>query len=331
MLPLKPLVSVVIPSWNGARILRSTLVKLVETEGVAFEVLVVDHGRLNRETEALLKEYAHIPHLRYVGLDHQLGFAGAVNHGVSLSQAEFVAVICNDVLVEKNWLRDLVRAAEKERAQGRHPVLYPEVRHGGKFLRGRRMNFWFRIVADESPAGHLFPDGSAFLFPRAVYGLPFDADYFLYQEDVYLGWRAWLRGEAVVMVPGAVVDNFDGGTTRRTKSLTTYYSERNRWLNYFSFLSWGTLLRALPPLWLDASIKFVLGTNRLAKLRAWAWVVVFFPTVLRKRAKVQAERVRADEAVLPLLSRLYLDAPATHPLNRLVCALVRLLRLPLGP
>lgn len=327
---MKPEASIVIPSWNGARFVADTLARIQKLEG-NWECLVIDHGRLNRETEHLLKRFSD-PRIRYVGEDQQLGFAGAVNRGVREASADLVAVLCNDVLVRPDWLAELVAAYQREKAAGKSPVLFSLVRKS-EIEEGReaRMNFWFRVVKPENPGkGFFHPDGNAFLFDRSVYGEPFDGDYFLYQEDVYLGWRAWLRGEEVKRVDSSRADNFDGGTTRRTPYRTSFLTERNRWLNYFSFLSAGMLLQALPLLWLDALIKFAGGRNRRAKLHAWAWLMAHPLFILKKRKKLQAQRMSGDDRILPHLSGTYLDAPAGHPLNRLFRGLIKLLALPLG-
>lgn len=328
---MKPEASIVIPSWNGARFVADTLSRIEKLEG-QWECLVIDHGRLNRETEQLLKRFSD-PRLRYVGEDRQLGFAGAVNRGVREARADLIAVLCNDVLVKPGWLEQLVAAHRREKAAGKSPVLFSLVRKS-EIEEGReaRMNLWFRVVSPDRPGeGFFHPDGNAFLFDRSVYGEPFDADYFLYQEDVYLGWRAWLKGEEVKRVDASRADNFDGGTTRRTPYRTSFLTERNRWLNYFSFFSAGTLMRALPLLWLDALVKFVAGKNRLAKLHAWGWLLLHPGRICAKRKRAQAERKRPDAEILPLLSGLYLDAPASHPLNRAFRLLARICRVPLAP
>lgn len=331
----RPDASVVIPSWNGAAFVAETLSRLVLCEGVSFEVLVVDHGRLNRDTEKVLAEYAHLPWVRYLGLDEQLGFAGAVNHGVSEAYAELVAVICNDVLVDRHWLKELVSAYRQEVASGRHPILFSYVDRGnGKDPRQGRTNFWFRALFEQNVEPRVqffFPDGSAFIFHKKFYGLPFESAYFLYQEDVYLGWRARLMGEDVRMVPSSRAENFDGGTTRRTPYRTSYFSERNRWLNYIYFLSGPSLLRAAPLLLVDTIIRLVGGTNRRAKFHAWFWLISRAPRIRAGRASIQASRKVPDEEILRFLSRTYIDRPPSHPLNRIIGMLVRVTGLPLGP
>lgn len=323
--------SVVIPSWNGAAILPPTLEHLAKVEGVELEVLVVDHGRLNRDTEALLQKFRDDPRFVYVGLDAQLGYAGACNHGASLARNRLVAVLCNDVLVEPDWALELVK---KFRDTGGSPVVTSLVtRPGFEAALSARYNIFGRIVDTgvAVPAESyvpFFPDGSSFLFDKDFYGLPFDADYFLYQEDVSLGWRAWLMGERVVLAPKSRALNADGGTTRRTPYRTAYFTERNRWLNYLKYLSWCTFLRAWPALDLDCDLKLVFGSNRLAKLHAWAWLLTHPFTIWKKRRETQKLRKRADREILPLMTSKYVEG--NGPLNRLFAIYFRLFGLKFG-
>lgn len=324
-------ISIVIPSWNGASILPPTLEHLSRLEGVEFEVLVVDHGRLNRDTEALLSRYVRDPRFVYVGLDEQLGYAGACNLGAERAKNRLVAILCNDVLVERDWAVELVR---KFRATGGSPVVTSLVtRPGFEAALSSRYNIWGRIVdtgvpvpaADYVP---FFPDGSAFLFDKAALGLPFDADYFLYQEDVSIGWRAWLMGERVVMAPLSRALNADGGTTRRTPYKTAFYTERNRWLNYLRFLSAGSFLRLWLAFDLDCDLKLVVGSNRLAKLHAWAWLLSHPLTIWRKRRETQKLRRRSDAEILRLLTPKYV--PGNGVLNKLFAVYFKLVGLKLG-
>jgi GT2 family glycosyltransferase len=317
---------VVIPSWNGASILEPTLEHLRKLVGVEFEVLVVDHGRLNRDTESLLARLGDA-RLRYLGLDEQLGYAGAVAYGVKEARGPLVAVLCNDVLVEPGWLAELVEKFSE--GPGKPVVTSLVTRPGFEPLRAR-LNLWGRIVRvrDTNEYSPFFPDGSAFLFDKSRFGVPFDADYFLYQEDVAIGWRAWLAGEAVVLAPRSRALNADGGTTRRMPYRSAFFTERNRWLNYLSFFSCSTLARALPLLLADACLRMLVGRNRFAKVHAWAWLLTHPRTVLGKRRLRQSERRRPDGEILPLISGNYLDEG--HPFNGLSRAYCRLVGLRLG-
>lgn len=294
--------SIVIPSWNGSTILAQSLPHLAKLKGGPWEILVVDHGRLNLDTKNLLKDF---PFVRYLGLDEQLGFAGAVNYGVESASCDLVAVMCNDLIVESNWMEAFFEVAEAQKAVP--TIWFSKVRREPQPLSPKaNMNFWMRVVdTQEVTKKYLAPDGSAFCFRKSLVGLPFLPEYFLYQEDVYLGWLTWLRGGRVERVDSSTALNFDGGTTKRTKFITSFYTERNRWLNYFYFLSGSSLMRAMPSLILDLFLRLLFGQNRLAKGKALGWIFFHAFSILKKRQEIQLKRKVEDKDILPTLSGTY--------------------------
>jgi GT2 family glycosyltransferase len=304
-------VSVVIPTWCAAAFVEKVLGYLAVQAGAEFEVLVVDNGVVSRETEEVCARFqARFASLRYLRFEKQLGYAGAVNEGSAAAAHDLVAVINNDNLPEPNWLAELVAEYEKAKREGREAIITSHV-HRPNFPDpfGARLNIWGRIVRVPRSGAYIpfHPDGSALLFSRAAFGQPYDAEYFIYHEDVALGWRAWLKGYEVRLCEKSRASTFDGGSTRRIRYSTAFFTERNRWLNYFIFLSPLHLLRLLPLLWLDAALKLALGSNRFAKLHAWGWLLLHPCKILKKRRGIQAQRKRQDSEILPLLSFIYAD------------------------
>ncbi len=308
-------VSVVIPTWNAAAFVERALECLARQEGARFEVLVVDNGVINRETEEVCARFkTRLPALRYLRFEKQLGYAGAVNEGAAAAHYDLVAVTNNDNLPEPRWLAELVRCY----ASGPEAIVTSHVdRPDFPDSFGARLNLWGRIVRVPREGVYVpfHPDGSSFLFSKKAFGRPYDPDYFIYHEDVALGWRAWLMGYGVRLCEGSRAATFDGGSTRRIKYSTAFYTERNRWLNYFLILSFCSLLKALPPLWLDAGLKLLLGHNRRAKLHAWLWICLHPRAIWKKRSATQKARARADAEILPLLSFKYADGGVAVLLN----------------
>ena len=70
-------VSVVIPTWNRADLLRSILLNLREQTVLPKEILVIDNGSRD-ESAAVAKEFA----VRLVTFQDNRGFAVAVNEGI---------------------------------------------------------------------------------------------------------------------------------------------------------------------------------------------------------------------------------------------------------
>jgi GT2 family glycosyltransferase len=319
-----PSASVVIPTWNAASFVARVLDRLVAQVDMDFEILVVDNGVINPETEQVCIRYKkQFPKLRYLSFKKQLGYAGAVNEGTKAAAHDLVAVLNNDNLPEPDWLVELVRCWEREKSTG-FDVLVSSLVDRPDFPKPQSaaLNIFGRYVYPD-PAWSRDPfhaDGSAFLFDRKSYDLPYESGYFIYHEDVYLGWRARLMGNAVRFAVKSRAKTFDGGSTRRIAYKTAFYTERNRWLNYFLFLSGVSLLKLMPILLLDALVKMIFGSNRRAKAHAWSWLLTHPHVIWGRRVRIQVTRRKGDEEILPYFSACYLTP--TGVLSRIVNFLV---------
>lgn len=102
-------VTVVIPNWNGAGRLTTLLKQLTEQTYPISQVLVVDNGSTDGSAEAA--EYLNAKVIRF-GVNR--GFAAAVNAGIAETATEIVAILNNDVELDREWLRHLVRAVSEK-------------------------------------------------------------------------------------------------------------------------------------------------------------------------------------------------------------------------
>ena len=97
--------SVIIPSYNGLIYLKNcvpSLMKAVEFAGIETEMIVVDDCS-NDGTAAWLA--MNHPDIKVVTQDEQSGFAKAVNAGFRVAQGDWIALLNNDVVVAKEWIK----------------------------------------------------------------------------------------------------------------------------------------------------------------------------------------------------------------------------------
>lgn len=100
-----PSVSVIIPTFNGEKTIGQTLEGLADLDYPQneIEIIVVDDASTDKTAEIALARGARVVQRRTKG-----GCASAKNSGVDHARNEIVAFIDADVLVAKNWLRELV-------------------------------------------------------------------------------------------------------------------------------------------------------------------------------------------------------------------------------
>jgi glycosyltransferase involved in cell wall biosynthesis len=108
----KPLVSVIIPVYNGTCYLRAALESVFAQTYRPFEVIVVDDGSLD-DSGVIAQSF---PDVRYIHQTNQ-GVAAARNHGIEAARGEFFAFLDQDDL----W------ATEKLRLQIDYLLSHPDL------------------------------------------------------------------------------------------------------------------------------------------------------------------------------------------------------------
>src|SRR3990167_2648266 len=101
--------SVVIPNWNGADSLPACLDSLLAPTQEN-QIIVVDNGSTDSSRELLYGQY---PQVSVIPLPFNTGFAGGVNAGLRYAAAEgheYTALLNNDAIADKDWLKSLVTA-----------------------------------------------------------------------------------------------------------------------------------------------------------------------------------------------------------------------------
>ncbi len=107
-----PLVRVVVLTFDGGQMTIDCLDSLLATDWPAdkMEIVLVDNGSLDDVAERVKADY---PQVRLLEPLENLGFAGGCNLGMRLSgDHEYVALVNNDAIVGRKWLRPLVQVAE---------------------------------------------------------------------------------------------------------------------------------------------------------------------------------------------------------------------------
>ena len=97
--PIIPLVSVVIPTFNRAAILRNTLNSLLQQTFNNFEVIIADDGSSD-DTGSLVNEYVQQLNITYLYLPHSGLPSVARNEAIRVANAPYIAFLDSD----DSWL-----------------------------------------------------------------------------------------------------------------------------------------------------------------------------------------------------------------------------------
>jgi glycosyltransferase involved in cell wall biosynthesis len=90
----RPLISIIVPSYNQGRFIGRTLNSILEQDYRPLEILVID-GASKDETVEVLKSFAHRPEVRWWS-EKDSGVAEAVNKGITRAQGEIAGIQSSD-------------------------------------------------------------------------------------------------------------------------------------------------------------------------------------------------------------------------------------------
>lgn len=317
----KILVSIVTLNYNGKRIMGDLLksIEKIDFPKNELEILIVDNGSSDGSQEFFRKNY---PNIKLIENKRNLGFAGGMNVGVKHSKGKYVAILSNDLIVHKDWLKELVKVIKSsEKIAIVDPIIY-EI--GNKNIKKTRSKFvgsgtntlmQFAVKLKDidqnykTPFYIFSPSGSC-LFNKEILGIPFDPDYFIYAEDTYIGWLARLKGYSVVKVPTSILYHRGGITVNNMnmKSYFLYLCERNRFINMLIFYDIKTLIKLVPLL-----IGLILFINLHdckkinTRLKTYCWLLKNWRLIRNKRKKIQNQRKAPDKEIIKFMSYKILD------------------------
>ncbi|MDH7508574.1 MAG: glycosyltransferase family 2 protein [Methanomassiliicoccales archaeon] len=193
------------------------------------------------------------PRIKLILSPNNRGYGAGNNLGVRYAEGKYIVVLNPDTVVEKNWLEELVKPLETSEKTITTPkiLLYDgsaintcgNINHftGLTFTRG----------LNEDPGKYDVPEevsgfsGCCFAMRKDHFEElgGFDENFFVYNEDSDLSWRAHLRGFKILYVPTSIVKHAYQLNVSPEK---LYHLERNRYLILRKYLSRKDLFILLP-------------------------------------------------------------------------------------
>lgn len=207
-------ISIVIPNYNGKKLLEKNLPFAIEAAKKAtndFEIIIADDFS-NDDSISFIKN--NYPEIKLVIGDKNVGFAGNANRGVFAASKELIFLLNTDVKLTENYFEFLLPHFKDENLFGVMGALTTEntgeIQDGAKYpkWKGAQLNFTLNYIFKENkPALSLFLSGANALVNRekiqSIGGFNelFNPFYF---EDAELGLRTWRMGWKNIFEPRAI-------------------------------------------------------------------------------------------------------------------------------
>lgn len=219
-------VSVVTPNYNGKDFLYAYFESLIKNSNEIGEVIIVDNGSRDGSQEFIrnYREKVDFP-IVLIENSQNLGFAEAVNQGISKARYDYIFSLNNDTVVKKSAILELLNLLNTEErifsvsskmVQFNNPELIDDAGDDYTLLaytkkRGNNQNLNKFIEVSEVFSSCA---GAALYRKDLLEELGgFDSEFFAYMEDVDLGYRARINGYKNLFCPNAIVYHIGSATT----------------------------------------------------------------------------------------------------------------------
>ena len=321
-----PIVSIIIPHWNGIEILSECIESLIKTNFYSYEIIVVDNASTDG-SQSWIKE--NHPTIKLLENDSNYGYAGGCNRGSEIARGKYLVFLNNDTIQDPKWLDFLVEGIEKENDIA---AIQPKIMNyynnkifdyaGGSggamdilcypFARGR---VFFNQEQDkgqyDNPEECFWASGTAIMVKKDLFILAgkFDEIFFAHMEEIDLCWRLQAMGYKIWVNPSSIVFHKNAVTMPMYTHRKYYLNHRNSLLMIFSNYSFpvsiylGTIRIVFEFIAIGYALVNLDIHHMTAIIRSIGWMV-FHPIILiKKRLRFNAIRKIKDRDIFNNLCR----------------------------
>ncbi|WP_405273967.1 glycosyltransferase family 2 protein [Methanobrevibacter sp.] len=262
-------VSVVTPNYNGEKFLKAFFESLNNDSEFIGEVIIIDNGSSDNSKDYINSNTFDFP-VKLIENSQNLGFAPAVNQGISHAKHEYIFSLNNDTEVKEGSIKhmvDLISSSEDifsvqaKMLQFNNKDLIDDAGDEYNLLAWTKKTGENHNSNEFNQVKEIFSScAGAALYKKTLLeelGM-FDDNFFAYMEDVDLAIRAKINGYHNLLCPQAVVYHIGSATSgsRYNEFKVKLAARNNVWVVYknipiplkiinFIFLFLGFLLKYL--------------------------------------------------------------------------------------
>lgn len=302
----KPVVAIVILSWNGKKFLQQFMPSVLSSQYSPLEIYVADNASTDDTISFMQKEY---PQVHLIQIAKNEGFAKGYNIALKQIVADYFILLNQDVEVKPDWIQPVIQLMQRDVTIA---ACQPKIlsyddkssfehagaaggyidRFGYAFCRGRLFDHTEKDEGQYNEVEEIFWASGAALFIRGDLFKRFrgfDADFFAHMEEIDLCWRLKRAGYKIMYVPDSIVYHIGGGSLSKENPYKTYLNFRNNLFMLFKNLEFHELIWKFPLRILLENIAFIKALfqrkwkEAFAIFRADWHFAISFPFQLKKR------------------------------------------------
>lgn len=293
-------VSIVIPVYNGVKLLKKFLPSVVKATKVRsnniIEIIVVDDASNDGSSEFIKKNF---PEVKIFKHKVNRGFSASVNMGVRMAKGELICLLNQDVSVSENFLKQVIKDFKDKKA---FAITLHEKGFGGAAGFFEEGFVTHKPLKEVTKKTHSFwASGGSAVFKREIWmilgGLDEQTYAPFYWEDVDISYRAQKRGYNIFWEPKSLVFHDHESTIGKTKKT---YRQRIQERNQLLFI-WKNITS------IPLARKHFKGLLKRIVRHPGYLIIVFmaltrFIIVFKLRKKESKESKVSDEAIMQMFS-----------------------------
>lgn len=234
-----PKIAVLIVNWRQPALTIDCVKSVLNNNYPNFKIFLINNGS-NDNSEALFgKNFSNNHKVTVVQVGENLGYTGGNNLAANVASKEYspeyLLILNNDTVAEKNFFTKLVAATEK---YGKQNIYFPLIfSWKSKIIQSAGLRDYLPTLFQFKHKGRKdyqnigfeeakYLSGCCFLIKTNLFEKlkGFNEDYFMYSEDTDFGLRAQKIGIKFILVPQAEI--WHKGVSG-VSALSVYYSTRN--------------------------------------------------------------------------------------------------------
>jgi GT2 family glycosyltransferase len=310
-------VSIIVVNWNGQRFLAECLGALSRQTYADREIILVDNGSADSSVSYVREKF---PDVKIIELRENTGFTGGNAVGLQAADGDFVALVNNDTRADDRWLENITQAMCEDPRVGicASKLLFEDgagINGAGDGLTTAAVGFNRGLAEASARFNHgervFGACGAGVLYRRVMLDeIGFlDEDFFLYDEDTDLSFRAQLTGWKCVYVPDAIMVHKANATAGRLSDTHVYYHTRNLEFVWLKNMPFGLMLR-----FAHHKLFQEIGSFGYLCLRHGKWAPYFrakrdalrmLPRMREKRRAIQARRRVSNSYLRSLMTSMF--------------------------
>ena len=222
-------ISVIVTNWNGIKLLKKFLEKVIQNSPEADEIIIADDASTDDSLIYLKELQNKYPKLKIFTHKKNVGFSRNSNQAAKMANGDLIVLLNNDIDPHLGYIKNSLKHFSDPKVIG---ISFSELGHenyGSIYWK----NGYLQLRPGYSKKTHIsaWVSGGSSIIRKDIFLKlgGFDNIYEpFYFEDLDFGLRAWRSGYKLLWEPTSVVEHKHESTTSKfSKRLLVYVKERN--------------------------------------------------------------------------------------------------------